>query len=57
MTQQRPIRILICEDQTLMREGLKTILELDEGQPPFEIIGEAADHVLRYDQVQREGVR
>lgn len=40
---KRPIRILICEDQTLMREGLKTILELDGGEPPFEIIGEAAD--------------
>lgn len=40
---KQPIRILICEDQTLMREGLKTILELDGGEPPFEIIGEAAD--------------
>jgi len=43
MNEQRPIRILIAEDQTLMREGLKTILELDDGEPPFEIIGEAAD--------------
>src|SRR5215472_4197277 len=43
MNKQRHIRILICEDQTLMREGLKTILELDGGKPPFEIIGEAAD--------------
>jgi DNA-binding NarL/FixJ family response regulator len=43
MKEQQPIRILICEDQTLMREGLKTILELDGGEPPFEIIGEAAD--------------
>ena len=43
MKEQHPIRILICEDQTLMREGLKTILELDGGDPPFEIIGEAAD--------------
>ncbi len=43
MPEQRPIRILICEDQTLMREGLKTILELDDGSPPFEIIGEAGD--------------
>ncbi len=43
MREQRPIRILICEDQTLMREGLKTILELDSGEPPFEIIGEASD--------------
>lgn len=43
MNEQQPIRILICEDQTLMREGLKTILELDGGEPPFEIIGEAAN--------------
>jgi DNA-binding NarL/FixJ family response regulator len=43
MTEQRPIRILLCEDQTLMREGLKTILELDGGKPAFEIIGEAAE--------------
>lgn len=43
MPEQRPIRILICEDQTLMREGLKTILELDDGAPPFDIIGEASD--------------
>jgi DNA-binding NarL/FixJ family response regulator len=43
MDKQQPIRILICEDQTLMREGLKTILELDGGEPPFEIIGEAAN--------------
>jgi DNA-binding NarL/FixJ family response regulator len=43
MQEQRPIRILLCEDQTLMREGLKTILELDGGSPPFQIIGEASD--------------
>jgi DNA-binding NarL/FixJ family response regulator len=43
MQEQRSIRILICEDQTLMREGLKTILELDGGSPPFQIIGEASD--------------
>ncbi len=43
MQEQRPIRLLICEDQTLMREGLKTILELDDGSPPFAIIGEASD--------------
>lgn len=43
MQAPRPIRILICEDQTLMREGLKTILELDNDVPPFEIIGEAGN--------------
>jgi DNA-binding NarL/FixJ family response regulator len=34
------IRILIAEDQTLMRQGLKTILELEDG---FEVVGEASD--------------
>lgn len=34
------IRILLVEDQTLMRQGLKTILELEAG---FQVIGEAAD--------------
>lgn len=43
MQQPSAIRLLICEDQTLMREGLKTILELDGGTPPFEIVGEAAN--------------
>lgn len=36
----KPIRILIAEDQTLMRQGLKTILELEAG---FEVAGEAED--------------
>jgi two-component system response regulator DegU len=36
----RPIRLLICEDQTLMREGLRTVLELEPG---FAVVGEAAD--------------
>jgi DNA-binding NarL/FixJ family response regulator len=34
------IRVLIAEDQTLMREGLRTILELEDG---FTVIGEATD--------------
>ncbi len=34
------IRVLIAEDQTLMRQGLKTILDLEEG---FEVVGEASD--------------
>ena len=32
------IRVLIAEDQTLMRQGLRTILELNEG---FTVVGEA----------------
>jgi DNA-binding NarL/FixJ family response regulator len=34
------IRLLIVEDQTLMRQGLKTILDLEPG---FRVVGEAAD--------------
>lgn len=34
-----PIRIVLAEDQTLMRHGLRTILELEDG---FEVVGEAA---------------
>jgi len=36
----KPIRILLAEDQTLMRQGLKTILESEAG---FRIVGEASD--------------
>jgi DNA-binding NarL/FixJ family response regulator len=35
-----PIRILLVEDQTLMRQGLRTILDLEPG---LEVAGEAAD--------------
>jgi DNA-binding NarL/FixJ family response regulator len=34
------IRVLIVEDQTLMRQGLHTILELEPG---LQVVGEAAD--------------
>lgn len=34
------IHILLCEDQTLMRQGLRTILELE---PDFQVVEEAAD--------------
>ncbi len=36
----KPIRILLAEDQTLMRQGLKTILELESD---FKVVGEAED--------------
>ena len=36
----KPIRILLAEDQTLMRQGLKSILALERG---FEVVGEAED--------------
>jgi RNA polymerase sigma factor (sigma-70 family) len=34
------IRLLLVEDQTLMRQGLRTILDLEPG---FRVVGEAAD--------------
>ena len=34
------IRVLIVEDQTLMRQGLRTILDLESG---LQVVGEAAD--------------
>lgn len=34
------IRILLCEDQTLVRDGLRTILDL---QPGMTVVGEAGD--------------
>lgn len=34
------IRVLLCEDQTLMRHGLRTILDLEPG---IAVVGEAAD--------------
>src|ERR1035441_2218620 len=36
----KPTRILLAEDQTLMRQGLKTILDLESG---FQVVGEAGD--------------
>jgi two-component system, NarL family, response regulator DegU len=39
-TPREPIRILLVEDQTLMRQGLKTILDLEPG---LRVVGEASD--------------
>lgn len=36
----KPIKILLAEDQTLMREGLRTILETESD---FRVVGETAD--------------
>lgn len=35
---ERPIRVLLVEDQRILREGLHTILDLEEG---IEVVGEA----------------
>ncbi len=46
------IRILISEDQMLMRQGLHTVLELEPG---FQVVGEAAngeEAIERYNELQ-----
>lgn len=40
MSQKQSIRILLADDQRLMREGLRILLELE---PDLEIVGEAED--------------
>jgi len=50
------IRILLCEDQTLMRQGLHTILELEDG---FQVVGEAVDGedaIQQYATLQQRGL-
>lgn len=45
-----PIRVLICEDQALVRAGYATILG---AQPDMEVVGEAADGVAAIDAAGR----
>lgn len=45
----RPIRLLIVDDQRLMREGLHTLLELE---PDLEISGEAEDGLAALEQYE-----
>jgi DNA-binding NarL/FixJ family response regulator len=50
------IRILLCEDQTLMRQGLHTVLELE---PAFQVVAEARDGeeaVKQYAELQGQGL-
>ena len=50
------IRILLCEDQTLMRQGLHTVLELEDG---FQVVGEAVDGedaIQQYAMLQQQGL-
>ncbi|HEY3872263.1 MAG TPA: response regulator transcription factor [Actinocrinis sp.] len=42
MTAEAPIRVLICEDQALVRAGYATIFA---AQPDMQVVGEAADGV------------
>jgi len=38
----QPVRVFLVDDQVLMRQGLRTLLDLDER---VEVVGEAADGV------------
>ena len=40
MAEERAIRVLIVDDQRLMRDGLRALLELEAG---LEVVGEAGD--------------
>ncbi len=44
------IKVLIADDQTLMRDGLKTILELEED---IEVVGTAENGIQAYEMAQK----
>src|SRR5947207_2352712 len=46
----RPISVLLVDDQSLLREGLRTLLEL---QPDLRIVGEAGDGIAAELLVER----
>ncbi|MGH9824980.1 MAG: response regulator transcription factor, partial [Blastocatellia bacterium] len=50
-----PIKILIVDDQALFREGLRTLLSVQEG---FEVVGEAGngDEAIKLARVQKPSV-
>ncbi len=47
---KEPIRLLIAEDQPLMRRGLRTVLDLEPG---FQVVGEAPDGLEAVVQARR----
>ena len=47
-SEQRPVRVLIVGDQALVRQGLSTILDLEEG---IRVVGEAADGVEALERI------
>lgn len=47
---RRPISILLVDDQSLLREGLRTLLEL---HPDLRIVGEAGDGIVAEALVER----
>lgn len=48
----RPVRVMIVEDQDIVRRGLATLLELDER---VEVVGEAGDGIEALRRVSRLG--
>jgi two-component system, NarL family, response regulator LiaR len=46
---EEPIRVLIVDDHAVVREGLRTFLELQDG---IEVIGEAADGLQAVEQTE-----
>ena len=47
-----PIRVLVCDDQALVRAGFVKLIEASEG---FEVVGDAADGAQAVDR--RDGWR
>lgn len=45
-----PIRVLIADDHTLFREGLRRLIE---SEPGFEVVGEASDGEMLVDMARR----
>jgi DNA-binding NarL/FixJ family response regulator len=48
----RPTRVILADDHTLVRGGIRRILE---SQPQFEVIAEAADGAAALDALNRDG--
>lgn len=43
---EKPIRVLVADDHTIVRSGIRHVLE---GEPGFDVVGEAADGQEAYD--------
>lgn len=50
MSDRRPARVLICDDQEMMRVGLRMVVE---SQPDLTVVGEAADGLQAIDAAAR----